>query len=99
MASVGARAASRPRLRHPRRRGFSAPRSAIADLGEDLGEGLTEREVAYLVEQEWARSADDILWRRTKLGLHGGAALKARLEAWLEGAAEARDATRAAAGG
>ena len=73
--------------------------SAMADLGEDLGEGLTEREVAYLLEQEWARSADDILWRRTKLGLHGGGALKARLEAWLEGAAEARDATRAAAGG
>ncbi|MFL4975062.1 MAG: glycerol-3-phosphate dehydrogenase [Microvirga sp.] len=72
---------------------------AMADLGADLGEGLTEREVAYLIEQEWARSADDILWRRSKLGLHGGAALKARLEAWLEGAGEARAAMRAAADG
>ena len=32
-------------------------------------DGLTEREVAYLVETEWARSAEDIIWRRSKLGL------------------------------
>ncbi|MEW9900509.1 glycerol-3-phosphate dehydrogenase [Chitinivorax sp. PXF-14] len=43
---------------------------AMADLGMDYGHGLTEREVSYLIEQEWARSADDVLWRRTKLGLH-----------------------------
>jgi glycerol-3-phosphate dehydrogenase len=40
-----------------------------AGLGEDYGGGLTEREVAYLIEQEWARTADDVLWRRTKCGL------------------------------
>lgn len=40
------------------------------DLGEDLGYGLTEREVVYLRDHEWARSADDVLWRRTKVGLH-----------------------------
>ncbi|WP_068071834.1 glycerol-3-phosphate dehydrogenase [Novosphingobium lentum] len=38
-------------------------------LGEDFGHGLTGAEVDYLVAQEWARTADDILWRRTKLGL------------------------------
>jgi glycerol-3-phosphate dehydrogenase len=43
--------------------------SASADLGRDFGHGLTEREVAYLVANEWAQTADDILWRRTKLGL------------------------------
>ena len=40
-----------------------------ADLGEDFGGGFCERELAYLTAQEWARSADDVLWRRTKCGL------------------------------
>ena len=39
------------------------------DLGEDFGAGLTERELRYLVEREWAQTADDVLWRRTKTGL------------------------------
>jgi glycerol-3-phosphate dehydrogenase len=43
---------------------------AFSDLGRDFGRGLTEAEIAYLREKEWARSADDILWRRSKLGLH-----------------------------
>jgi glycerol-3-phosphate dehydrogenase len=42
---------------------------SMADLGRDFGGGLTEREVNYFVTREWARDADDILWRRTKLGL------------------------------
>ena len=41
-----------------------------ADLGEPLGGGLTEREVRYLAEREWAREPEDVLWRRTKCGLH-----------------------------
>lgn len=40
------------------------------DLGENLGAGLSEREVRYLAENEWARESDDVLWRRTKYGLH-----------------------------
>jgi glycerol-3-phosphate dehydrogenase len=40
-----------------------------ADLGEDFGQGLTAAEIDYLVREEWARSADDVLWRRTKCGL------------------------------
>lgn len=44
------------------------------DLGRNFGAGLSEAEVAYLQEAEWARSAEDILWRRTKLGLHMSAA-------------------------
>jgi len=42
----------------------------VADLGADLGGGLTEREVVYLREREWARVPEDVLWRRTKAGLH-----------------------------
>ena len=40
------------------------------DLGTHFGAGLYEREVVYMRDSEWARSADDILWRRTKAGLH-----------------------------
>ena len=39
------------------------------DLGEDFGAGLTERELRYFVEREWAQTAEDVLWRRTKTGL------------------------------
>lgn len=48
-----------------------------ADLGEAIGGGLTAREVIYLRDHEWARSADDVLWRRTKAGLHLSAAERA----------------------
>ncbi|MFO7325419.1 MAG: glycerol-3-phosphate dehydrogenase [Pseudomonadota bacterium] len=41
----------------------------LADLGRHFGALLTEAEVRYLVREEWARSAEDILWRRTRLGL------------------------------
>ncbi|APG63454.1 glycerol-3-phosphate dehydrogenase [Sphingorhabdus lutea] len=40
-----------------------------SDLGQDFGHGLYAAEVDYLIDQEWARHSDDILWRRTKLGL------------------------------
>lgn len=43
---------------------------AMADLGHDFGAGLTEAELAYLVRHEWAHSAQDVLWRRSKMGLH-----------------------------
>jgi len=39
------------------------------DLGRDFGADLTKAEVRYLVRREWAVSAADILWRRTKVGL------------------------------
>lgn len=54
-----------------------------ADLGVHFGADLHEREVAHLVDNEWARTADDILWRRTKLGLRVGAAERNRLSDWL----------------
>jgi glycerol-3-phosphate dehydrogenase len=54
-----------------------------ADLGRDFGHSLTEREITWLIEQEWARTAEDILWRRSKLGLRFSQAEAATLEAWL----------------
>lgn len=43
---------------------------AWLDLGRDFGAGLTEAEVIWFRDREFARTAEDILWRRTKLGLH-----------------------------
>ena len=43
--------------------------SSLVDLGRDFGAQLYAREIDYLVEREWARSAEDVLWRRTKAGL------------------------------
>jgi glycerol-3-phosphate dehydrogenase len=56
-----------------------------ADMGIDFGGGLYEREVDWLVREEWANTADDILWRRTKLGLHVPAEGAAKLAEWLAG--------------
>jgi glycerol-3-phosphate dehydrogenase len=50
-------------------------------LGEHFGAGLTERELRYFIEREWARSAQDVLWRRTKAGLHLDQRARARVEA------------------
>jgi glycerol-3-phosphate dehydrogenase len=43
--------------------------ASLADLGAELAPGLHEAELAYLRREEWALDADDVLWRRTKLGL------------------------------
>ncbi len=53
------------------------------DLGIHFGAGLYEREVRHLIETEWAMTADDILWRRTKLGLRLTQDEHHRLEEWL----------------
>jgi glycerol-3-phosphate dehydrogenase len=56
------------------------------DLGIHFGAGLYQREVAYLVANEWARTAEDILWRRTKLGLRFTREEAMRLAAFLSAA-------------
>jgi D-erythritol 1-phosphate dehydrogenase len=43
---------------------------SVAELGRHFGQTLYAAEVDYMVAQEWARTADDVLWRRTKCGLH-----------------------------
>jgi len=43
---------------------------SMEDLGADYGGGLTEAEIDYLRRVEWVRRADDLLWRRSRLGLH-----------------------------
>ncbi|WP_245513295.1 glycerol-3-phosphate dehydrogenase [Enterovirga rhinocerotis] len=57
-----------------------------ADLGRAFGGGLTEAEIGHLVGKEWARTPEDILWRRTKLGLVLTQDQRAELERYLAGA-------------
>jgi glycerol-3-phosphate dehydrogenase len=57
--------------------------ASAADLGEAFGHGLTAAEVDHLITHEWARSAEDVLWRRTKLGLHFTPPQAARLAAYI----------------
>jgi glycerol-3-phosphate dehydrogenase len=57
-----------------------------ADLGKDFGAGLTEREIEFLRDDEWAMSADDILWRRTKCGLAMTKRQRERVASYVEGA-------------
>jgi len=55
----------------------------MRDLGRDFGAELTEAELNCLIENEWARTADDILWRRSKLGLHMSDADQDALRAFI----------------
>ncbi|HEX3064385.1 MAG TPA: glycerol-3-phosphate dehydrogenase [Dongiaceae bacterium] len=70
---------------------------SIPDLGQNFGGDLYEREVEYLVAQEWASGAQDVLWRRTKLGLHLPAEAEQRLADWFarRGTAEPANLERA----
>ena len=73
--------------------------AATADLGVEVAPGLYEAELAYLQREEWASTADDVLWRRSKLGLHYTHEECARVAAWFaaqSGASPAREAPNAA---
>lgn len=59
---------------------------SLNDLGRHLGEGIFEAEVYYLAGAEWARSVEDILWRRTKMGLHASPETVRNLEQALPNA-------------
>ena len=58
-------------------------RTDVASMGEEIVAGLYATEVEYLRRYEWARTAQDILWRRTKLGLHLPAGSADTLQSWL----------------
>jgi glycerol-3-phosphate dehydrogenase len=56
---------------------------STADLGQSFGASLTESEVRYLMSVEWARTAEDVVWRRSKLGLRLTSDEIAALDAWI----------------
>ncbi|MCB9963684.1 MAG: glycerol-3-phosphate dehydrogenase [Rhodospirillales bacterium] len=53
---------------------------AVQDLGTHYGDHIYEAEIRYLIAEEWARSTEDILWRRSKLGLHIAPQTRAALD-------------------
>ena len=67
---------------------------SAADMGQSFGP-LSEREVEWLKAKEWARSADDILWRRSKLGLHMSSEEQDALRSYMAPATEAAELKRA----
>jgi glycerol-3-phosphate dehydrogenase len=64
--------------------GILGAAQSLADLGPDFGGLLFAAEVDYLVAREWAREPEDILWRRSKLGLHVPADTASQLAAYLK---------------
>jgi glycerol-3-phosphate dehydrogenase len=64
------------------------------DMGQFFGP-LSEREIDYLKAQEWVQEADDILWRRSKLGLHLTAGEQAALRSYMKPAAKPKNSRRA----
>jgi glycerol-3-phosphate dehydrogenase len=62
--------------------------SGLKDLGCNFGADLYEAEIKWLIAKEYARSADDVLWRRSKLGLRMTAKEIAGLEAWMSASKE-----------
>jgi glycerol-3-phosphate dehydrogenase len=56
---------------------------SIGDLGQSFGATLTESEVRYLMAVEWACTAEDVVWRRSKLGLRLSAGEVAALDVWM----------------
>ena len=55
-----------------------------SDLGEDFGASLTAREVTWLMDKEFAQTAEDVVWRRSKLGLRLSPAQIERLQTWMQ---------------
>jgi glycerol-3-phosphate dehydrogenase len=53
-------------------------------MGAEVAPGLYEAELEYLQRSEWASSADDVLWRRSKLGLHYTAQQRGEVAGWME---------------
>jgi glycerol-3-phosphate dehydrogenase len=71
------------RLYGTRARAILGDALSVADLGQHFGADLYAAEVIYLAEHEWARTAEDVLWRRTKQGLRVDAEGVRRLEEYL----------------
>jgi glycerol-3-phosphate dehydrogenase len=63
--------------------GSQARELLAAPAGAEVAPGLFESELRHLVDKEWARDAEDVLWRRSKLGLHYTAAQREAVAAWF----------------
>jgi glycerol-3-phosphate dehydrogenase len=57
----------------------------LSDLGAEVAPGVYEAELNLMRSEEWARTGDDALWRRSKLGLHLDAAAREKVKEWFGG--------------
>jgi glycerol-3-phosphate dehydrogenase len=64
---------------------------SMDDMGEAIAPGLHERELHYLRDEEWACSGDDVLWRRSKLGLHFTQAERDQVSSWMRAHARLKE--------
>jgi len=69
-----------------RMKALLADANSMNELGQHFGGPLYQIEVDYLVKTEWARTAEDILWRRSKKGLHAGESASSALQNYLDSA-------------
>ena len=69
--------------------------ATLSDLGEHFGATLTAREVAWLMDREYAQTAHDVIWRRSKLGLRLNETQVARLDKWMQARAAKQAASAA----
>ena len=76
--------------------GILADATSPEDLGRDFGATLTEREVRWLMDKEYAREAEDVVWRRSKLGLRMTSEEVATLDRWMRDARPQTNAAKAA---
>lgn len=81
------------RLYGTRARALLGEARTLEALGRHFGADLYEREVRYLMREEWARRADDVIWRRTKTGLRLTAEERDGLDVWMAEQATAPAAT------
>ncbi|MFV8836543.1 glycerol-3-phosphate dehydrogenase [Aquisalimonas sp. APHAB1-3] len=81
-----------------RMRALVGEAQSLTDLGEHLGDGMYTAELDYLIRYEWARTADDALWRRSRMGLHVSEATRQAIDAWFSqrGAPEQQGLSREA---
>ena len=56
----------------------------LSDMGEHLGDGVYEAEIRYLVNVEWAMTLEDVVWRRSKVGLHISPATEKKIRKLLK---------------
>ena len=70
--------------------------ATMTESGETFGHGLTEAELRWLIRHEWARTAEDVLWRRSKLGLLFTPDQVRHLDDWMSGAESGLDHNAAA---
>ena len=56
----------------------------IKDMGQDFGGTLSGREVEYLMKHEWAECAEDVVWRRSKIGIQLDKKQISAIEDWMQ---------------